>query len=230
MKCSKVSVILPAYNEEKNICTLLDKTKEVLSSTFSSWEIIVVDDGSTDRTSSLARSCGVKVISHGKNQGKGAALKLGFDKAEGDIIVTMDADCSHKPEDIIKLTRLIQGGADVVTGSRFANGNGEKSTKKLHILGNNIINALITLATGRTVTDSQTGFRAYRKQAVGAIRLKTNGYQIETELTVKTLRNGFVVKEVPIRCSPRNAGYSRLNPLTDGLKIVLTIIKASFED
>jgi len=226
MNATRISVMIPAYNEEKNIEDVLARTKATLMALKLPYEIIVVDDGSTDRTRSLARRKGATVIKVRKNSGKGSALRKAFQHAAGDILITMDADGSHRPEEIPRLVTPLLNGADVATGTRF-NGKMQKgSTKRLHILGNNIFNLIIMILTKKRITDSQTGFRAFKKRVIEEIKLFSNGYEVETELTVKTLRNGFTVYETPIAFEKRKNGVSRINPLFDGLKIMTTILKA----
>ncbi len=119
MNTLSLSVIIPAYNEEKNIEEVLLRTKATMKTLQFPHEIIVVDDGSTDKTRSLAAKHNVTLVNNGRNQGKGHALRMGFEKATGDILVTMDADGSHRPEEIKKLIVPLLNGADVVMGSRF---------------------------------------------------------------------------------------------------------------
>ena len=226
MNAAKISVMIPAYNEEKNIEDILTRTKATLTTLKLPYEIIVVDDGSRDKTRSLARMKEATVIRIRKNRGKGFALRKAFQHAAGDILITMDADGSHRPEEIPRLVIPLLNGADVATGIRF-NGKMEKgSTKRLHILGNRIFNLIIMVLTRKRVTDSQTGFRAFKKRVIEEIKLFSHGYEVETELTVKTLKNGFILYETPIVFEKRKNGVSRLNPLFDGLKIMATIFKA----
>lgn len=226
MTSPKISVLIPAFNEEKNIEEVLNRTKAALETLELPHEIIVVDDGSVDRTTSLARKSNVTVIKLQKNKGKGFALRKAFQSATGDILLTMDADGSHRPEEIPRLIIPLLNGADIVTGSRF-NGNMERgSTKKLHILGNNIFNFIIMVLTGKHITDSQTGFRAFKKKVMEEIKLFSKGYEVETELTMKTLKNGFKIHETPIAFDKRKNGNSHVSPLFDGIRILTTIFKA----
>lgn len=222
-----VSIVIPAYNEEKTIGDVLFRTNRIMETLRIPYEIIVVDDGSSDKTSLLAERHKATIISNGTNKGKGHALKRGLQKAIGNIIVTMDADGSHPPEEIPKLLKpLLLNSADIVSGSRFL-GNREKgSIKKLHVVGNYFFNLLILLLTKKRVTDSQTGFRAFKKKIIQEIEITSKGYEIETELTVKTLKNGYLFREAPITCEKRKDGCSHLNPLRDGLKIFKNILKA----
>lgn len=224
-----ISVIIPAYNEEPNLGLVLRDTKNILEYMGFPYEIIVVDDGSQDNTADIARKHGVILINNKKNLGKGAALINGFRRAKGNIVVTMDADGSHRAEDIpVLLSPMLNGGSlEAVVGSRFVDEKGRRSTSSLHLIGNRIINALILMVTGRYISDSQSGFRAYKKNALGKIALHSSGFDIESEMTIKMLKKGFRIMEVPIRCDPRMNGLTRVNAFQDGFNIVKTIIKAT---
>jgi len=227
VKHSVISVVIPAYNEEKNIGEVLSKTISVMESLGSSYEIIVVDDGSIDRTLEIASTYKVTVLSNGRNKGKGYALRKGFQHARGDVIVTIDSDGAHDPKDIPEMLKPIFNGADVVSGSRFLGVN-KDFTSSLNRLGNFLINSLIMVLTRKRITDSQTGFRAIKKEVLEKLCLESTGYEIETELTVKTLKNGFTFQEKPIVCKKRQYHISKLRVLYDGIKILKTILKFNF--
>jgi len=193
-----VSVVIPAFNEERTIGAVISEVQKAASSGSVSYEIVVVDDGSVDKTRIVAKSRNVRVVCNEKNQGKGVALRKGFECARGDIIVTIDADGSHDPRDIGKLVRPILEGADVVLGCRFADVQGQGTTTRLNLFGSSIINALIWLVTGKRIGDSQTGFRAFRKKILQEFGISSEGFEVETELTVKMLMNGNDVRGVPI--------------------------------
>lgn len=225
---SVISVVIPAYNEEKTIGDVISNTISAMESLRMPYEIIVVDDGSIDKTKQIATRYKATVLSNGKNRGKGYSLRKGFQHAQGDIIVTVDADGTHKPKEIPDLINPLFNGFDVATGSRFL-GNGRKdSTSKLNRLGNILFNIIIMTLTGKLITDSQTGFRAFKKHVLQKINLESTGYEIETELTVKGLKNGFVVQEIPICCEKRKEGKSKIRIIFDGLQILKTILKANF--
>jgi glycosyltransferase involved in cell wall biosynthesis len=226
MDIPNVSVVIPAYNEEKTIEEILIRTSRTMETIGIPYEVIVVNDGSSDKTRLLAETHKTTVLSNGRNIGKGHALRRGFQNATGNIIITIDADGSHKPEEIPKLLEPLLKGADIVAGSRFLGNREKDSVKKLHIIGNHLFNLLIFLLTRKRITDSQTGFRAFRKKVIRKIKLTSEGYEIETELTMKTLKNGFLLQEEPITCEKRRDGCSHLNPLRDGFKIFQNIIKA----
>ena len=225
-----ISVIIPAYNEEPNLGLVLRDTKNILQNMGFPYEIIVVNDGSHDNTEGIARKYGVILINNDENLGKGAALIRGFRRARGNIVVTMDADGSHRAADIpFLLSPMLNGGSlEAIVGSRFVDEVGRRSTSCLHLIGNRIINALILMSTGRYISDSQSGFRAYKKNALGKIMLHSTGFDIESEMTIKMLKKGFKFMEIPIRCDPRMNGVTRVNTFQDGFNIVKTIIKATF--
>lgn len=226
MQNSVISVVIPAYNEEKTIGNIIEETIQVMDTLGMPYEIIVVDDGSIDRTKEIASKYKATVISNGRNRGKGYALKKGFQHAQGDIIVTIDADGAHNPKEIPDLINPLFNGADIVTGSRFL-GNGEDHTSKIHILGNYLINVTIMVLTRKLITDSQTGLRAFKSIFLQKIGLESDGYEIETELTVKGLKNGFNFQEIPISCRRREYSVSKLKILSDGLKILKTVLKSA---
>lgn len=222
-----VSVVIPAYNEEKTIGNVISDTISVMDSLEAPYEIIVVDDGSTDNTRQIATRYKAQVLSNGENRGKGYALRKGFQYAKGDIIVTIDADGAHKPKEIPDLVNTLLNGIDIVAGSRFL-GNGKNSTSKLNRFGNFLFNTTIMILTGKRITDSQTGFRAVKKKVLQSLNLKSLSYEIETEITVKGLKNGFTFQEKPISCQKRKYSISKLKILADGAKIFRTILTANF--
>lgn len=223
-----VSVVIPAYNEEKNIGDVLFKTISVMESLGIPYEVIVVDDGSVDRTREIASRYKVTVLSNGRNQGKGYAIRKGLKCARGDIIVTIDSDGAHDPKDIPEILKPVLNGVDVVSGSRFL-GSKKDFTQSLNRLGNFLINSIIMVLTRKRITDSQTGFRAIKREVLKKLRLESAGYEIETELTVKTLKNGFIFEEKPITCNKRQYHSSKLRILHDGIKILKTILKANYQ-
>ncbi len=227
MQPSVTSVVIPAYNEEKTMGDVLCSTISVMESLRMPFEIIVVDDGSTDNTRRIATRYKATVLSNGKNRGKGYALRNGFKHAKGDIIVTLDADGAHTPKEIPNLIDPLFKGVDIVAGSRFL-GRRKDSTSRLNRLGNFIFNLIILILTGRYITDSQTGFRAFKKEVLKKLNLESVGYEIETEITVKGVKNGLVFQEKPISCRKREYSVSKLKILSDGIIIFKTILRANF--
>jgi len=225
-----ISVIIPAFNEEKTLSPVIQRTHETLRDFGMSYEIIVVDDGSTDKTANATLQNGAILISNGQNRGKGHALVLGIKKARGSILIMMDADGAHQPEEIPKLLYPILSknpGVSVVIGSRFLGNLEEKAISRIHFIGNKIFNLLIKFFTGEWVTDSQSGFRAYRREVLKKLNIKSSGFEIETEMTIKALKGGFPIKEVPITCKRRRYATSRINTFKDGFDILKIIVDAS---
>lgn len=228
MQSSVISVVIPMYNEERTIGDVISNTISTMDSLRMPYEIIAVDDGSTDNTRRIATRYKAIVLSNGRNRGKGYALRKGFRHAQGNIVVTVDSDGAHKPKEIPDLIHPLFNGVDMVAGSRFLGHDGKYSTSRLNRLGNFLFNITIMTLTGKRITDSQTGFRAFKKEVLQKTNLKAIGYEIETEITVKGLKNGFVYQEKPITCKKREYNASKLKILSDGMKILKTIFKAKF--
>jgi glycosyltransferase involved in cell wall biosynthesis len=221
-----VTVIIPAYNEEKTIRDVISDTTVVMNSLNLPYEIIIVDDGSTDKTGLIASNCKVALLSNGKNRGKGYSFRKAWLYSHGDIVVTIDADGEHEPKEIPDLIGPLFNGTDIVSGSRFL-GSNVNVTSRINTLGNLFFNIAIMALTGKRVTDSQTGFRAMKRQVIDELRLEADGYEIETEIIVKGLMNGFVFEEKPISCQRRRYSVSKLKLFSDGRKILKTILKSS---
>lgn len=189
-----VTVIIPAYNEEKNIGEVLDRIPEFVD------EVIVVDDGSGDSTYSVAyeralRNPRIKALKLKKNSGKGAAMREGIKHANGDVVVFMDADGQHLPEEIEKLVRpIVEGKADIVIGARKFEVAGKRPIHRM--LSNIITTRLIRLKLGQYVYDTQSGFRAYRREFLPEI--ESDRYEVETEMLIKAAKKGARIKEVPV--------------------------------
>lgn len=227
MHRSVVTVIMAAYNEEKTIGNVISDTASIMDGLNMPYEIIVINDGSTDKTGLIASNYKATVLSNETNRGKGYALRKALQYAQGDIIVTIDSDGEHKPKEIPDLIDPLFNGTDIVAGSRFLSRHTQVTTK-LNQVGNFMFNIAIMTLTGKRVTDSQTGFRAIKRDVLEKLNLESDGYEIETEITVKSLRNGFVFKEKPISSERSKYRISKLKLLSDGRKILRTILKANF--
>jgi len=225
-----ISVVIPAYNEERTIGNVINDTITAMDSLGMPYEIIVVDDGSKDNTRKIATGYKATVLSNVKNQGKGFTLRKGFEHAQGDIIVTIDADGAHRPKEIPDLTHPLFNGVDIVSGSRFLGSGGKDSTTRLNRLGNFMFNMMIMLLTRKRISDSQTGFRAFKREFLQKVILQSSGYDIETEITVKGLKNGFTFQEKPISCERRKHNVSKLKILSDGFRIFKVILKSATRD
>ncbi|WP_414468893.1 glycosyltransferase family 2 protein [Methanobacterium sp. ACI-7] len=215
---TKITAILPAYNEEIAIGSMVIRTKKYVD------HIIVVDDGSADNTVEIAESAGAEVIKICCNKGKGTALKMGFKASiHSEIIVTMDSDGQHNPEDIPKLVKPIQNGeADIVNGSRYLNGN-NKNTPSYRRFGQTILDKATKLNSGLNITDSQSGFRAFAAHTLPAFRFKSSGFGIESEMLADASQAGFQIKEVEIGVRYDVDGSTK-HPVTHGLGVLMKII------
>ena len=222
-----VSIIIPAYNEEKNVANVISGTISVMEQLNFPYEIIFVDDGSTDETGLIASFFKVNIITNKKNRGKGYSIKKAFKQAHGSVIVTIDSDGEHKPKEIAPLLEAVIRGIDIAAGSRFLNKQSAVTTQ-LNQIGNHLFNFAIMALNGKLVTDSQTGFRAYKREVFEKLNLQSDGYEIETEITVKGLKGGFAFKELPITVERRKFGTSKLKLIADSRRILHTILKTSF--
>ena len=213
-----IIAVLPAYNEEKSIGNIILKTKEYVS------EIIVIDDGSTDSTYESAKKSGAVVIKHIINRGAGAATWTGIQaalKLDADIIVTIDADGQHLPSDIPNITKpILKNYADVVIGSRFkGNIDGMPFVKKI---GNILLNKLTYLFYGINITDTQSGFKAFNKEAASVITISVDRYGFCSELIGEIKKNNLRFIEVSIPTIYLN--IKKGTTLFDGYRILLDLI------
>jgi glycosyltransferase involved in cell wall biosynthesis len=221
-----LSIIIPVYNEELTIGNIIDRTKVAIERIGIASEIIVVNDHSYDRSLQVAKMAKVKVFTLREHLGKGYALRAGFTVAKGDIIVTIDSDGSHWPEELPEvLAPILADKADMVIGSRYMN-HKRVAARKLNAFGVHIFNYLIQTLTGLNITDSQSGYRAMKREVLAGQNLKSGEYEIESEMLVKTAKAGFRVAEVPITFEQRTYGRSGVDPMVDGSKIMLSIILA----
>ncbi len=186
--------------------------------------VLVIDDGSTDRTAEMAEMAGAEVIRHPINRGKGAALRSGFNAANGaDIIVTMDADGQHYPSEIPDLVApILDGEADVVNGSRYMNGHG-KNTPKYRRLGQKVLDKATNFSSGLDVTDSQSGFRAFAAHTVPAFRFRESGFEIESEMLVDAALAKLRVKEVEIGVR-YDVDCSTEHPVSHGVRVLVKVL------
>lgn len=217
----KVTVILPAYDEEVSIGSIVLLTKHYADN------VIVVDDGSSDRTAEIARKAGAEVIQHKMNKGKGVALKTGFTTADNlgaDIIVTMDSDGQHNPADIPKLVDpIIKGDADMVNGSRYLNGQ-DKNTPVYRRVGQTVLDRATNLNSGLQVTDSQSGFRAFAASTKDIFRFNAQGMAIESEMLADAGKFGLRIAEVEIGVR-YDVDCSTEHPIKHGLGVFLMVLR-----
>jgi glycosyltransferase involved in cell wall biosynthesis len=219
----KVIVCIPAYNEAKNIADVIRKAKPYAG------KIVVCDDGSIDDTAKIAEDAGAIVVRHATNEGYGAAIKTLFQKAkeeDADVMVTIDSDGQHNPDQIPNIIELIlTNQADVVIGSRFLVKGTEEKIPAYRIIGIKTITKFAHMVSYRDITDAQSGFRAYNRKALSSIQLTEEGMAVSTEILVKVKDNKLRVKEVPVTISYDVEDASTHNPFLHGLGVMNSIIK-----
>jgi glycosyltransferase involved in cell wall biosynthesis len=214
---SRVSIVLPAKNEAEGLSRLLPK----LTGLFGEAEIIVVDDGSTDETTRVCADHGVAVHSHPYSMGNGAAVKAGARIARGDILVFMDADGQHDPNDIHRLLETLDKGFAMVVGARVASTHASLSRR----FANYLYNRLAAAMTGYAIADLTSGFRAVRARPFrNFLYLLPNGFSYPTTITMAFFRSGQPVSYVPIRASERT-GRSKIRIVRDGIRFFVIILK-----
>jgi glycosyltransferase involved in cell wall biosynthesis len=215
----KISIVLPAYNEEASIGDVVAN----LVGRFPKAEVLVVDDCSSDKTHEIAAKCGARVIRHRYNMGNGASIKTGARHAGGDVLVFMDADGQHDPEDIESLLHGLDDGYEMVIGAREPNSQANKQ----RWLGNKLLNKFASLMTGRKIPDLTSGFRAVKADIFREfIHLLPNGFSYPTTSTMAFLRSGYPVLFVPIRAHKR-IGKSNISFVRDGIRFLVVIMKVA---
>ena len=212
---------IPAYNEEKTIAKVIVKAMNYVD------KVIICDDGSTDMTAEIAKRLGAEVIRHERNMGYGAALASLFKKAKDagvDVMVVLDADGQHDPDDIPRLIKpILDGESDIVSGSRFL--SRENDMPGYRRWGVNRITKLARLVSYRGITDAQSGFRAYGRRAIHSIMPVEQGMGASVEILMKAKDAGLRVKEVPVKVNYDVEEPSTHNPLYHGVDVVLSIVK-----
>lgn len=231
-KFKKITILIPAYNEERTIREILEKVKQAPLPLGLEKEILVIDDGSTDSTpKKLSEISGIRLLSHDRNQGKGAAVKTGLRHATGDILLIQDADSEYNPEDYPDILQPILGGfVEFVMGSRFLceaprffAKNGDPFFS--HYVGNRIIIALTNFLYRQTFSDYEGGYKAFTASLAHSISVSANGFAFDNELICKSIQRGYKITEVPIRYKPRLYTEGKKISWLDGLVILWTIFK-----
>lgn len=214
-----ISLVIPTKNEERNIAWVLRRLPDGIS------EVIIVDGNSTDETIAVARSVRPDVIVVSEpTPGKGAAMRTGMELARGDVVVLIDADGSMDPQEIARYVDMARK-FDLVKGSRFAEQGGSDDISPLRMFGNRALLGLVNVLYGARLTDLCYGFCAVRRDKIGALALKTDGFEIETEMTVRALRAGLSIGEVPSYEAPRRYGTTNLRTFRDGWRVLRTLLR-----
>ncbi|PQO41685.1 glycosyltransferase family 2 protein [Blastopirellula marina] len=228
----KLSVIVPVYNEEDTIATIVSRLMQLPIRT----EIVIVDDGSTDATrdvlARLAHFCDLKILYHSRNQGKGAAIRTAIPNTTGDIVVIQDADLEYDPKDLIQVIRpLVNGEADVSYGSRYLSKQPQaKRSSLLHRLGNQTLTCLSNCLTGLHLSDMETCYKAFPRSIIQRIPIQQNRFGFEPEITAKLAKRRYRFQECPIQYRARDWSEGKEIGWKDALSTLWCIIRYRFVD
>ncbi len=223
----KLSIIIPCYNENKTIGTIVDRVKNALTGDI---EIIIVDDSSTDGTKEMLKSkiepLVDKVIYHEKNMGKGAALRTGFKEATGDLIVVQDADLEYDPKEIpLLMEPIIADKADVVFGSRFMGGRPHRVVYFWHMVGNRTLTLLSNIFTNINLTDMETCYKMFRREIFQSLEIEENRFGFEPEITAKVAHRKVRIYEIGISYYGRTYEDGKKISWKDGFRALYAILK-----
>jgi len=231
-----LSVVIPVYNE---LDTLQEIIRRVLAAPVDvDLELVLVDDYSTDGTRQLYPKlkeefpdANIHVFMHERNQGKGAALRTGYAKATGDIIIVQDADLEYSPNDYPKLLKpILDGRADVVYGSRFVGGDEHRVLYFWHSVGNRFLTLLSNMFTDLNLTDMETCYKVFKAEVIKGIKLRSDRFGVEPEVTAKVARGRWRVYEVGISYSGRSYEEGKKITWKDGVQAIISIVKFAFVD
>ena len=225
----KLSIIIPAYNEDRTLEELIRKVKDVNLGQIKK-EIIIVDDGSSDESIIILKEkiepIVDKVIYKKKNMGKGAAVKTGFENATGDFVIIQDADLEYDPDEYNRLLEpILEDKADVVYGSRFMGGRPHRVHMFWHQVGNNFLTTLSNIFTNLNLTDIETCYKMFKKEVIDSIKIEENRFGLEPELTAKVARGKWRVYEVGISYYGRSYKEGKKINWKDGFRAMYVILK-----
>lgn len=226
-----LSIIIPVFNEESTIVEVFKRVQKVNLKNIKK-EIIVVDDASTDGSFKKVKKLkNIVLLRQKKNMGKGAAIRMGLSKATGDFFIIQDADLEYSPSDYEKLlTPILQGRTEVVYGTRLKTFplrvSGSKRTPLVsHYLGNILLTSITNFLYGSELTDMETCYKVFKKEALQGITIESNRFEFEPEITAKLLRKGIKIMEVPIKVKPRGYDEGKKISWKDGFSALYTLLK-----
>jgi glycosyltransferase involved in cell wall biosynthesis len=226
----RVSFIVPAYNEHDRIGEVLTRVSDLgLDS-----QIVVVDDGSTDGTDGVLEEWRGRegiVLLRQENRGKGAAIRAAIPHVDGDIVVIQDADMEYDPAEVPSLIDPIaRGVADVVFGSRLSGGRPQRAYLFWHLVGNRFLSLLTNVLYNTTLSDMETGYKAFRADVLRSLRLRENGFGIEPELTASVCRRRLRIYEIPISYFGRTYEEGKKITWRDGLRAIVVLLRKRVRD
>lgn len=226
----KLSVIVPVFNERSTVAEIVRRMRTVDLPL--DREIVIVDDGSNDGTADVLtqlRDSTVRVVKHGANRGKGAAIRTGLESATGDLVLVQDADLEYDPEDWPRmLAPVMKGRARVVYGSRFT---GERRNMLfLHWVGNRFLSLVTNMLYNSTLSDMETCYKLFDRHVLDGLRLVADRFDFEPEFTAKILRRGIRIYEVPISYAGREPSEGKKITWQDGVVALWTLVKYRFVD
>ncbi|MFO7872461.1 MAG: glycosyltransferase family 2 protein [Candidatus Undinarchaeales archaeon] len=223
-KKEKLAIVIPAYNEEETI----GETLEDVNKNFKKADVFVVNDGSKDKTKEIALEKGAVVLTHIQNRGLGASLATGLlaaVKHGADYIVTFDADLQHTGKDVEKLLKPIKKGeADATIGSRFLRTEDLEMMPFLQVFGNKVLTTATNILSGTKVTDSQSGLRAFSREAAEEILILCDKYEVSSEIVHELAKHDMKVKEIPIKARYDERSLRKGTNVREGIKILIGII------
>lgn len=223
----EVSIIFPALNEEETIGKIIDEVPiEEIEGRGYRAEIIVVDNGSTDKTREIAEAKGARVITE-PSRGKGRAMRTAFESVSGDFIFMIDADFTYPATYVPRMLELLEGGYDVVLGSRLKGQKEEGAMSRLNIVGNHLLALLANLLYRTRVSDPCTGYWGFRGEVPKSLKLDAVGFELEANMLAEIARQGYRIAELPILYR-RRPNEAKLGSLKDGFMIGLTLIRKRF--
>lgn len=215
-----LTVVIPTKNEERNIGWVLERLPTEVD------EVVLVDGQSTDRTLEVAKIVRPDIrIIHEPRRGKGAAVRAGIAAASGFVVAMLDADCSMDPRELPRFVEPVAAGVDLVKGSRFLAGGGTADMTRLRRMGNWGLVQLANQIYETSFTELCYGYMAFRRQAMLDLDLRSDGFEIETEMVVRAVRAGYVIQEVPSFEAERRYGVSNLNTFRDGSRVLRTMLR-----
>jgi len=226
----QLTLVVPVYNEETTVLEVVARLRELPFSK----QIVVVDDGSSDGSAARLAAldhADVEVLHHDRNRGKGAALRTGFARARGEIVAVQDADLEYDPVDLPALMApILEGRADVVYGSRLSGGRPQRVFLFWHLVGNRFLSLLTNVLFNTTLSDMETGYKVMRREVLEGIRLRSDDFTVEPELTAKILKGRWRVYELPIAYYGRSYDEGKKITWRHGVTAVFALFRYRFTD